>query len=44
VVGEIGTQNHCIHGKNASREEILGWRPFDYYIILKTCGWRSSNR
>ncbi len=30
----IGTQNHCIHGKNASLEEILDWRPFDYYTIL----------
>ena len=30
----IGTQNHCVHGKNASLEEILDWRPFDYYTIL----------
>ena len=30
----VGTQNHCIHGKNASLEEILDWRPFDYYTIL----------
>jgi Protein of unknown function (DUF2652)/Polyketide cyclase / dehydrase and lipid transport len=30
----IGTQNHCIHGKNATLEEILDWRPFDYYTIL----------
>ena len=30
----LGTQNHCVHGKNASLEEILDWRPFDYYTIL----------
>jgi hypothetical protein len=30
----VGTQNHCVHGKNASLEEILDWRPFDYYTIL----------
>jgi uncharacterized protein YndB with AHSA1/START domain len=30
----IGTQNHCVHGRNASLEEILDWRPFDYYTIL----------
>jgi uncharacterized protein YndB with AHSA1/START domain len=29
-----GTQNHCVHGRNASVEEILDWRPFDYYTIL----------
>jgi hypothetical protein len=34
----IGTQNHCIHGKNASLEEILDWRPFDYYTILNNVG------
>jgi uncharacterized protein YndB with AHSA1/START domain len=28
-----GTRNHCIHGKNASLEEILDWRPFDYFTI-----------
>jgi hypothetical protein len=25
-----GTQNHCMHGKEAIVEEILDWRPFDY--------------
>jgi hypothetical protein len=30
----VGTTNHCIHGKNGSLEEILDWRPFDYYTIL----------
>ena len=28
-----GTRNHCVHGKNASLEEILDWRPFDYFTI-----------
>ncbi|HEX7172583.1 MAG TPA: DUF2652 domain-containing protein [Candidatus Limnocylindria bacterium] len=32
----IGTQNHCVHGKNASLEEILDWRPFDYFTILNS--------
>ena len=25
-----GTQNHCMHGKEAIVEEILDWRPYDY--------------
>ncbi len=25
-----GTQNHCLHGKDAIIEDILDWRPFDY--------------
>jgi uncharacterized protein YndB with AHSA1/START domain len=28
-----GTTNHCVHGKAASLEEVLDWRPFDYYTI-----------
>jgi uncharacterized protein YndB with AHSA1/START domain len=29
-----GTRNHCVHGGNAvTLEEILDWRPFDYYTI-----------
>jgi hypothetical protein len=27
----VGTVNHCVHGAAASHEEILDWRPFDYY-------------
>jgi uncharacterized protein YndB with AHSA1/START domain len=27
----IGTVNHCVHGAAASHEEILDWRPYDYY-------------
>src|SRR5271169_5371054 len=26
----IGTENHCMHGKDAVVEEVLDWRPFDY--------------
>jgi len=26
----VGTVNHCMHGPDASIEEILDWRPFDY--------------
>jgi uncharacterized protein YndB with AHSA1/START domain len=25
-----GTQNHCLHGKDAVIEDVLDWRPFDY--------------
>jgi uncharacterized protein YndB with AHSA1/START domain len=28
-----GTQNHCMHGKNAIIEDILDWRPFDYVTL-----------
>ena len=28
-----GTQNHCIHGKDAVVEEILDWRPGDYFTL-----------
>jgi len=27
----VGTTNHCIHGKDAIVEEIVDWRPFDYW-------------
>ncbi|MGH8959317.1 MAG: DUF2652 domain-containing protein [Acidimicrobiia bacterium] len=28
-----GTTNHCVHGRGAIVEEILDWRPFDYYSV-----------
>ena len=28
-----GTQNHCVHGKDAIIEDILDWRPFDYVTL-----------
>src|SRR6185503_2498220 len=29
----VGTVNHCIHGKDAIVEEILDWRPPEYYTF-----------
>jgi uncharacterized protein YndB with AHSA1/START domain len=29
----IGTENHCMHGKDAIVEEVLDWRPFDYLTV-----------
>jgi uncharacterized protein YndB with AHSA1/START domain len=29
----VGTQNHCMHGKDAIIEDVLDWRPFDYVTM-----------
>jgi uncharacterized protein YndB with AHSA1/START domain len=29
----VGTTNHCVHGADAVVEEILDWRPPEYYTI-----------
>jgi len=29
----VGTTNHCVHGKDAVIEEILDWRPTDYFTL-----------
>jgi uncharacterized protein YndB with AHSA1/START domain len=29
----VGTTNHCVHGKDATIEEILDWRPPEYYTM-----------
>jgi uncharacterized protein YndB with AHSA1/START domain len=29
----VGTTNHCVHGKDAVVEEILDWRPTDYFTL-----------
>jgi Protein of unknown function (DUF2652) len=29
----VGTENHCMHGKDAIIEELLDWRPFDYFTV-----------
>ena len=29
----VGTTNHCVHGKDAIVEEILDWRPPEYYTM-----------
>jgi len=28
-----GARNHCLHGKDAAVEDILDWRPFDYFTV-----------
>lgn len=28
-----GAQNHCIHGKDVIVEDIVDWRPFDYFTV-----------
>ncbi len=32
----VGATNHCAHGKNASIEELLDWRPYDYFTFRNT--------
>lgn len=34
----VGTTNHCMHGKDAVIEEVLDWRPFDYYTVRSLMG------
>jgi uncharacterized protein YndB with AHSA1/START domain len=29
----VGTTNHCVHGKDAILEEILDWRPPEYFTM-----------
>jgi len=29
----VGATTHCMHGAQASIEELLDWRPFDYFTI-----------
>jgi hypothetical protein len=29
----IGTENHCMHGKDAIIEAVLDWRPLDYFTV-----------
>ncbi|HMA38034.1 MAG TPA: DUF2652 domain-containing protein [Chloroflexia bacterium] len=31
----VGARNHCAHGKTRVVEEILDWRPFEYYTSLE---------
>jgi uncharacterized protein YndB with AHSA1/START domain len=28
-----GARNHCVHGKEVIVEDILDWRPFDYFTV-----------
>jgi uncharacterized protein YndB with AHSA1/START domain len=32
----VGTTNHCMHGADVLIEEILDWRPTDYYTLRTT--------
>jgi hypothetical protein len=32
----VGATNHCVHGKEAVLEEILDWRPYDYFSDRST--------
>ena len=32
----VGATNHCMHGKDAVIEEILDWRPYDYWSDRST--------
>ena len=32
----VGSTNHCLHGKGASVEHLLDWRPYDYLTIRNT--------
>ena len=32
----VGATNHCMHGKSAVVEEILDWRPYDYFTYRGT--------
>ncbi|MEO8274362.1 MAG: DUF2652 domain-containing protein [Chloroflexota bacterium] len=34
----VGAINHCMHGKDAVIEEVLDWRPFDYYTVRSVMG------
>lgn len=29
----VGTVNHCVHGNYAVREEIIDWKPYQYYSL-----------
>ncbi|MDR7418857.1 MAG: DUF2652 domain-containing protein [Armatimonadota bacterium] len=32
----IGTVNHCVHGRDTIIEEIVDWRPFEYFTVRAT--------
>jgi uncharacterized protein YndB with AHSA1/START domain len=32
----IGTTNHCVHGAGVSLEEVLDWRPYEYFTLRNT--------
>ena len=32
----VGGTNHCMHGEDAILEEVLDWRPYDYFTLRST--------
>lgn len=32
----VGATTHCLHGAEASVEELLDWRPYDYFTFRNT--------
>jgi hypothetical protein len=32
----VGATNHCMHGEDAIIEEVLDWRPYDYFTYRNT--------
>lgn len=32
----VGATTHCLHGAEASVEELLDWRPYDYFTLRNT--------
>ncbi len=32
----VGSTTHCLHGAEASVEEMLDWRPYDYFTLRNT--------
>jgi hypothetical protein len=32
----VGATNHCLHGAEVSVEELLDWRPYDYFTFRNT--------
>ena len=32
----VGATNHCLHGAEAGVEELLDWRPYDYFTFRNT--------
>jgi Protein of unknown function (DUF2652)/Polyketide cyclase / dehydrase and lipid transport len=32
----VGATNHCMHGKDSSIEELVDWRPYDYFTYRNT--------
>jgi len=32
----VGATNHCLHGAEASIEELVDWRPYDYFTFRNT--------